>query len=256
MKFIISGRKLPPPYIFRGKSDPEKRKLDHFNRWMLGATIFGVIVVAASTAATMWMGFIMREQLNVMAAQQRPWVAAELIPRWGLQFDEVGNVKMLFDVRTKNVGSAAAVSVYVISEMIFSADFQDIEAIQEKLCDRSAYEISGITRTLGGTLFPNEERTWLQSATLRAAEATAHKSTDESIAPIVVGCVVYRFYVVAQSRQTRFAYSVKRVDSDAAKRFGLDPDAEYLLEDIQVGQSVRREDLRFIKSVTGNGYAD
>ena len=242
---------------------PEHAKRDAYDWATLWIAGVGVLIVAVSAVIQAWAAIlsqhqiaVMKEQIAVAAAEQRPWISPSMpidgeLSAWNKEQVFVG-----FQIPVKNTGSVAARDVNLEVDIIGgypsnegkSADL--ISGKLKKLCARADDESStGATISL----FPGE--------VTNIDVARVVNILDDNIAVadrgkvylklFVAGCISYRHSAAVDARHTPFGYEIEYA---ARPSFYDNREAWDHLDAIQWRGG--RMAVKFRRSLFGNGSAD
>lgn len=244
--------KSSPPAGPQGEGErPHRDRYDWTTLWVL---IVGTAIVAVSTGVAAYTTLLMRNQLLVMEAQDRPWVTATLTPdNGGVYFRDDGSMSIDIEAELKNVGDMVATEVdaaYVLISGEPKGLYTAIEAAQNAACEETADTKRYITA--GVSLFPEESNSERFTLTLEAKDLPA---TDEFL-PRIVGCVTYRFPNSRTVRRTPFAFTVQTRKRQVRTYSTRIVTTHYSGLPVEIGKDVGADMVEFRRSGIGNASAD
>lgn len=192
---------------------PEHAKRDSYDWATLWIAGIGVFIVAVSAVIQAWAGWqgqqqvgATRRQLEMMAAQDRPWVSPD-IPSGGNLWISKPNAVLGYDLPLKNTGQVAAtevrVEVAVMGDPV-EGDAMDYSVPALKLCERTKAGPSE-------AMYPGETKILGQAApvNLLSTKNLIHKYDGGFyMTPVIVGCITYRSPTDGQMKRTPFAFEV------------------------------------------------
>jgi len=266
-----SAELQPPPPPPQHKP-PWQKKRDWFDYVKFGAEIIGLGVLIAYTtfAALQWCEMKKATKATQTAAQAaadsvkttqkqlelsaRPWITFRLGVTGPFEFDGKGTAHLKLRITVKNIGHSIAQGINVQAEMFpysfkQSEFFQPIDR-QKKLCDPMRRDVPD-EHTPGVTLFPDEEFTQNLGPTISKKEIDGTilpfpNTSDRYIAPMLIGCIDYRFSFATEHHQSGFIYNVYRHNP-------ADPFHGY---SIQVNKTLPISRIRLENYFFGGNYAD
>jgi len=231
------------------------------DRWMISLTAIAAFAAIASAVIFGWQLHIMNNQLEIMEAQNRPWLSVQRIDAdkdlMGISVGNTGDVKGGFgvypEVTVKNVGPSVAIGAFVADKLIPVAnsplEFVGILRTQTTFCDSIRAEMFHDPRVTGDTIFPGDAKQLADANPddmwIKASEVNKFATTYNGVKYIrlaLVGCVEYQFYAYPQRFQTRFAYIIKVKNG--------------LVDLIPIGKDVAAERTVIEPYLFGNSYAD
>jgi hypothetical protein len=145
-------------------------------------------------------------QRQTFIADQRAWLTAVLHVS-GDFFCGVGGASANVSVEITNVGKTPALEAVTSIEMIVGTkvDASDIRQIVREFCDRNR-----MVSRWGRLVLPGEAylRPWSPGVDGADVQAELKTRRDNSIFPIVIGCVTYQILPEKTLHQTAFAYMI------------------------------------------------
>jgi len=222
----------------------------------VGIYLAAVVAIGAIVAA--WISSSdqlhnMQGQLNVMVAQQRPWL--QVTPRLDGPLrtiltlgkkPEVFSVSLAFDA--KNTGLTPATKIVFSSTVVVEGDGTDMKArdeAQDEVCKWAAEQAKS-TGKVGESLFPNETKVLHTGFSGRIAEGDAFPYVLE-------GCVDYT-YAGNQHGQTGYRMLLGRTDT-LWKGFKFDWNEEDPLGNGMVLLTMKADSLQFRLTDDGGNWA-
>lgn len=192
---------------------PEHAKRDAYDWATLWVATVGVFIVAVSAIIQAWTALqgqeqveATRQQVALMAAQQRPWLAPDMPKDGFLLLSENGFV-VGFDLPVKNAGEVAATEVRTDATIMG-------DNINGPVLDYSEASLTHCRMEPVGpadALFPGETKNVgvVATADLRKLRNVQHTvSGKRYLTPVVVGCITYRSAADGKLKRTPFAYRV------------------------------------------------
>jgi len=238
----------------QAQAEKRKARLEIANT--LGIYLAAVVAIGAIVAA--WMSSSeqlhnMQGQLDVMVAQQRPWL--QVTPRLDGPLrtilalgkkPEVFSVSLAFDA--KNTGLTPATKIVFSSTVVVEGEGTDMKArdeAQEQAC-KQANEQAKSSGKVGESLFPNEAKVLHTGFSGRIAEADAFPYVLE-------GCVDYT-YAGNQHGQTGYRLMLGRIDT-LWKGVKFDWNEEKPIGNGMVLLSMKTDSLQFRLTDDGGNWA-
>ena len=155
---------------------------------------------------------------DTMVATERPWLNVRLRPGSDLQFDEHGGL-IIIDFIIKNVGHSPAFNIYPFGQiLILSRQGTDLGAEQTKVfaVGQNVFNNKRNLKdsSLGYVLFPTDEfsLSWPVTFSRKDIEEGYRMTKSKIIAPILFGCVFYRFAFDQSVHKTGFIVNINRLD--------------------------------------------
>lgn len=213
----------------------------------------------ASAEATVASADVTRRHLE---AYDRPWLKISFIPTSALEFsEEDGGARLTLRYLLTNIGRSVATHVEIRALMFpalstFGKFYEPIERQLELCRAKLQTDISGpwgkIDSPSGKALFPGDKREEYLSVTMSKSEMESatipfkDAGADKYIAPVFVGCVVYRFATSEDDHYTGFAYDIGRYDPER------DPNHPLA---VQVGKALPLENIVLWEYFFGGHHA-
>lgn len=194
----------------------------------------------------------------------RPWISLEgiNIEPPGFIFTPQGEAHLTIHPVMKNIGHSVATDVTLKVAMVLPtpSDFVMIaDREQKKLCKPFTDEAIGIGNTFAvsigvSVIFPEHiEDSWGYGADLikndiaKGQVVVQISGTSKGIiAPLLIGCIDYRYSSSTRHHQTGFAYDIRRGRSESG---------QFVPKAIVVGSNVEANDIGLMKSFFSGFYA-
>jgi hypothetical protein len=177
--------------------------------------IFAFIAAIGGVLAAVFSGWQALVANQSLIASNRPWISVEPKITSGLTFDSDGG-RILIEYAFKNVGHAPADVGPFFSEFYLRfPGHSDAGEAQRRFC-KTSY-VAGGSGKFGYTIFPDETDTSERVNELIRKENMAPALTGrDSLSPVLIGCVKYRFAFDGNEHQTGFIRHLRQT------RAGLD----------------------------------
>jgi hypothetical protein len=194
----------------------------------IAATFTNIPIVALSTFAAAifagWQGWIANQTL---IASNRPWISIEPIIAGDFVWADEG-ARITIKFKLKNIGHAPADIVTPIASAIYlmAPGHMDPAGRQKQLCATPKFPWRGL---FGFTIFPDETDDSEANAELIARkdiEAAFYRDNGQTveIAPMLIGCVKYRYALDDLEHQTAFIRILQWINPTQPERLsGFEP---------------------------------
>jgi hypothetical protein len=217
---------------------------------MFWISTIGVVVVAISTIVAAWNAMIVRDQLDVMDSQQRPWMTISLVAR-DMRSSDSGSAELAVTQTLKNVGQMVA--THINDEGVAITGSTSVELlnkiiqIQKEKCKSAEF-----LTEYGDMLFPNEENKTRQFLNYR----NDNIGTKKSLEPLIIGCIAYQTYRGGPIHHTPYAFSVTRTKVDVMRAGNYRVETTTTGESFIWGQNVNGNRIEISRAFVGNTQAD
>ncbi len=185
------------------------------------------VVLAIISAGTLW---AIKGQLDVMEADQRPWITGTLSFSGPLYLDNSG-IHLKIKITAKNIGKSPAFDVVAVPR--FYSEPQDFLEIRAEAYNTASHAPA---HWANNTIFPSETHEWERDITIQAdvlEKTTKFLNTHLPISPIIVIGISYKFYGSPRRHGTALIW---RVSSKNRSQNGSSPPEDLILQpDFQVG---------------------
>ena len=180
---------------------------------------------------------VMQGQLDVMEADQRPWVSLAAIPTIAspLRYLVAGNwVTVDLLISLKNTGKTPARRVAIPLKMIgLHTGAGDLLAAQERVCLRFPKPLPQNAKYTEFTIFPGDILQRTQSVDLGKSDLDdLHQVGGHAVVSAIVGCIDYQFVTSEDHHQTGMIFDFLRKTPTPQANFGIDLDASPYQPDI------------------------
>jgi hypothetical protein len=246
----------PPPSEAEAAYKQRQERRDKIRLWL---EISVGLIVLVYTVVSIGLWETAQKQLEV---SERPWITADLVERGASDFTFLPDGQASFRgmVILKNVGHSPAIGVSLNTYRVIipsgNAVFTEPVRIQKEICEPLRKIKANPKETVGiAILFPGQQTPPLGMSTSIPKEwidggAVTFKDGDPNryIAPVLVGCVDYRFSFDPEvHHQTGIIYDMGRYDASA-------PGWEKRL--IKVGTNLPPDQMILVRYFFGGNYAD
>jgi hypothetical protein len=238
--------------------------IDRFTGWLVAwtallfiATVANVVVlnhtdekigVQAKIAADQ--AKIMRNQLDVMEADQRPWISMVAMPKIASPLHMItsswATVDLTFTI--KNSGRLPARRVAIALKIVGYPRSTDLLGEQQRFCGRGDEPLPPGAKYTEFTIFPGDQYEVTESASALAndlVEMRASNNKQRALVAGIVGCINYQFISDERVHRTGIIFNLLRKTATQETNFAIDLDTT----------PIQSDDLSLSFSRVGNGPA-